>query len=659
MGSLLSSKVKIFTAITVLTSLASFSSQAALPPQLPAEAFYQLPLLRNIHLSPNGKYVLALKNMGPDTLAMVYDLETKQSFYPIKSDNKKFKLNWASWAGDDRLLISIIYADKQFGWSTKYSNTRLISIDAHKESKMVFLPRPNDDAEFITQYQDHVLGSLPNEPETIIQGIGNVLWNHETVYKVDVRTGRARIHKREDASIQHWIADPQGTVRAGWGYNDDEKKVVIKVLDPKSEKWVRAWEYTNFEDPSITPMGFGKNPNELYLSADHEGRQAIFKADLSKEGFPKQLMFSSDTYDVEGDLIYSPAVNDVVGIYYNDGGNTKSAFWDTEFKRFQGGLDKALKDTTNYLTSLSDNARRYIVRTSNDTNPGTVWFGDRDTKQLTPIFDLYPQLTPEILSAKEYVTYKARDRLELEGYLSKPKGIEAKNLPLILFPHGGPMSEDGRGFDEFSAFFANRGYAVFQPNFRGSSGRGHDFMMMAVGDMGGAMQDDLEDAVKHLVSQKIVDPNRVCIVGGSYGGYAALMATVKTPDLFKCAISIAGISDVKKLSDQAWHYSNKNAVREQLGNDPAKLKKVSPIRNIEKIKTPILLIHGSDDVIVPVDQSREMAEELKSAKKTYEYIELEAGSHHLDFLPHRQQTFEAMEVFLNKYLPIQPAVAHN
>jgi dipeptidyl aminopeptidase/acylaminoacyl peptidase len=214
------------------------------------------------------------------------------------------------------------------------------------------------------------------------------------------------------------------------------------------------------------------------------------------------------------------------------------------------------------------------------------------------------------------------------------------------------MSEDGKDFDMFSTFMANRGYVVFQPNFRGSSGYGHDFMMQAVGGYGMEMQDDLEDAVTYLVKEKIADPKNVCIVGASYGGYAALMGATKTPDLFKCAISFAGMSDLIKMRDNFRWFANKNTARKQFGEDKDQLKQTSPARMAEKVKIPILLIHGDDDVVVPVKQSRIMAEALKDEGKQYEYIELEDGTHNLDYLPHRQQTFEAMEKFLQKHLTL-------
>jgi dipeptidyl aminopeptidase/acylaminoacyl peptidase len=642
------------TLLTILCALFCVNITHATEPlnKLPAEAFYRMPLLTNVQLSPDGTHLIALRNVGEATAVMTLEIATGKVFYAAQSDNKKFKINWISWANNDRILLSVRYTEGQIGTSLKFGHSRLISMDAKKESKMINMVKPSEEAGFSSQYQDHFMGRDPNNPDNIIMGVDDVVWGHQTVYSVNVNTGKRKTLKKEDMSIREWYADTQGVVRAGEGYDDKEKKVTIKVLDPNTQKWTRAWEYTVFENPSINPLGFGKNPNELYLLADHNGRQALFKADLAKEGYPWELILSDETYDISGSLIYSPSIKDVVGLYYSDS-EDRSIFWNNDFKRFQAGLDKAFAGKSAHITSLSDDARKYIIVTSSQVNPGTIMFGNRDTKQVEEIAKRYPDLTEDILVKKELMTYKARDGLELEGYLSRPKDQPAKPLATILFPHGGPMSEDTAGFDYFSSFFTNRGYAVFQPNFRGSSGRGHDFMMQAVGGMGLAMQDDLEDAVKFLVDKKIADPKKICIVGASYGGYAALMGAVKTPDLFQCAISFAGISDIKKLRDGSRYFMNKNAMREQLGNDTDQLKKTSPVRAADKIKIPILLIHGKDDSIVPVEQSRIMAEELKDQHKTYEYVELEGGSHFLDYLPHRKQTFESMEVFLSKYLPIQ------
>jgi dipeptidyl aminopeptidase/acylaminoacyl peptidase len=619
---------------------------------LPLEVFYKDAMIEDIELSPDGTHLLALKNVGGDTVVMVIDLTTGKTFYPAKTDNEEFKFNWVSWANNDRILMSLRF-DSRMQNGVKYMQTRLLATDAKKPGKMITLVKPDEDAPYgwVSQYQDNVISYLPDDPEHVLISVDRELPLHQTVYKANVYTGRLTRVKKHSGTVRSWFADRQGNVRIGEHYDDKARKVTYKILDSATNKWVVAWEYVVFDEPDISIAGFGSNPNELYIFADHEGRQALYKVDLSKPGFPRELMLSDDSYDVSGRLIYSHAHKEVVGLYYNDG-SSRSVFWNKEFQAFQGGLDKALPDTRNYIVNMSADARKYVLYTTNATNPGTYMYGDRDAKTLTHLANRYPELTEDVLIEKETRRYKARDGLELEGFLSLPKTFANKPTATIILPHGGPMSEDGKEFDMFSTFMANRGYVVFQPNFRGSSGYGHDFMMQAVGGYGLEMQDDLEDAVKYLVDEKIADPKKVCIVGASYGGYAALMGATKTPDLFQCAVSFAGMSDLVKMSNRFRYFTNKNTARKQFGEDKSQLKETSPVNMAERVKIPILLIHGDDDTSVPVEQSRVMARALKKHGKPHEYIELEEGTHYLDYLPHRQQTFEAMEKFLQTHLKI-------
>ncbi|WP_062057569.1 alpha/beta hydrolase family protein [Cellvibrio sp. OA-2007] len=619
--------------------------------QLPLEVFYKGELVEDIELSPDGTHLLALKNVGGDTVLMVLEIATGKVFYPTKTDNKQFKFNWVAWANNDRILMSLRF-DSRLRNGVKYMQTRLLATDAKKPGKMITLVKPDDDANgWVSQFQDNIISYLPDDPDHILLSVDREMPLHQTVYKANVYTGKLKKIKKHSSTVRSWYADRAGNVRVGQHYDDKKRKVSYKVLDSATNKWVVAWEYIVFDEPEINIAGFGHNPNELYIFADHEGRQALFKTDLSKPGYPRELVLSSPDYDVSGRLIYSSALKEVVGLYYNDG-SSKSVFWNQEFKAFQAGLDKALPDTRNYISSMSSDGRKYILFTTNNTNPGNYLFGDRDEKSISHVATSYPDLTEDVLVEKQSRTYKARDGLELEGFLSLPKTFSNKPTATIILPHGGPMSEDGKSFDLFSTFMANRGYVVFQPNFRGSSGYGHDFMMQAVGGYGLEMQDDLEDAVKYLVDEKIADPKKVCIVGASYGGYAALMGATKTPDLFQCAISFAGMSDLIKMRDSFRNFTNKNTARKQFGEDKTQLKETSPVRMAERVKIPILLIHGKDDTTVPVVQSRIMADELKDHGKVYEYVELENGTHYLDYYPDRKQTFEAMENFLKKYLPI-------
>jgi dipeptidyl aminopeptidase/acylaminoacyl peptidase len=639
-----------FLVIAIIGSISYAAENSNNNGLLPLDVFYNDVTIEDVELSPDGTHILALRNIGGDTVVMVVNLHTNETFFPAKTDNKQFKFNWVKWANNDRLLISARF-DSRLLNGTKYMQTRLLAKDAKKDSKLMVLIKPDENANWVSQFQDNVISFMQDDPDHVLVSVDREVPLYQTVYKINVNNGRMSKYKKSSNSIKSWYADRDGVIRVGETYNDKKRTVTYKILDPETEKWTTAWEYIVLDEPSISIAGFGSTSNELFIFADHEGRQALFKVDLSKSGFPKELILSNKNYDVSGQLIYSTRHKEVVGLYYNSG-SAKSIFWNKEFQAFQSGIDNAMPETENYIVSMSDDARKYILFSSNSTNPGTYYFGDRDQKTLAYIASAYPQLTEDVLIKKELRRFKARDGLELDGYLSLPKNFTGKPSATIIFPHGGPMSEDGLNFDIFSTFMANRGYVVFQPNFRGSSGYGHEFMMKAVGGYGLEMQDDLEDAVKYLIDQKIADPKRVCIAGASYGGYAALMGATKTPDLFQCAISFAGISDLVKMRDSYRNFVNSAVARKQFGEDSSQLKKTSPVRMVESVKIPILLIHGKDDAVVPVSQSRIMAEALKDEGKVYEYIELENGTHNLDYLPDRKQTFEAMENFLKKYLPL-------
>lgn len=642
-------KNKFFLVVTAALSVCFSLHSLA---QAPLETFYSDPLLSGISISPNGKKLLGLRHHQGNSYVLVYDLDKKTSFYPVTSDNVKIKFNWVRWANDQRILISLRTSSSERG--LVFGESRLIAMDADKPSPMKNLYEPNQETlskypGWQSQFQDNIICQKASEPDQIYVSVDRDKPNSPSVYKVNVNNGRFKRVTRNRGYISDWYTDRDCNVRISEHYNDDTRRVYYKVLDTKTDAWVDAWSYTVLDEAPITPLGFGGNPNELYLLADHEGYRAIFLANLAEPNFPKKLIHSIPGKDVSGQLIYSERLKDVVGIYLS---YTEGFFWNEEFKALQAGIDKGIPDSSNFIFDTSANERRYLVYSRSTKNPGLIYFGDRDKKTLDIVSQDYPTITDELIVEKSSITYKARDGIEIQAYLSVPKNSEKKPIATILFPHGGPMSEDTDDFDMFTTYFVNKGYAVLQPNFRGSSGRGFDFLRHAVAGFGLEMQDDLEDGINHLIAQNITDKHKVCIVGASYGGYAALMGAAKTPDLFQCAVSFAGLSDLVTMTRQAHRYTNKNIIREQIGRDKNQLKETSPIRLAKQIKIPVLLIHGARDTVVNVDQSRDMHRVLKRADKEVTYVELKEGTHHLDNLFDRKTTFEAIDQFLNQHLPL-------
>jgi dipeptidyl aminopeptidase/acylaminoacyl peptidase len=245
------------------------------------------------------------------------------------------------------------------------------------------------------------------------------------------------------------------------------------------------------------------------------------------------------------------------------------------------------------------------------------------------------------------IEYAARDGAKVHGYLTLPPGVEdAKNLPLIVMPHGGPIARDSWDFDFVRLFLASRGYAVLQMNFRGSDGYGYEWLQAAHQDWGGVTYDDIIDGARWAITEKIADPKRMGIVGWSFGGYAAMLGAVRNGDLFRCAASIAGVSDLIQLENDGRNFTNKRLVREQIGMNRQKLLADSPLRHASEVKVPVLLVHGADDWTVLVEHSKRMASELGKANKPYELIVIPKADHQLRWRSERITLLTALEKFL-------------
>ena len=624
-------------------------SQAGLANKLPHTYFSQLPAVTGPNLSPNGQQIALIENYQQPELSVLttLDLNTGDKKYLVKSDNEKIKINWFTWANEKTLIVSVRFASKVR--TVAFTETRLLAIDIDgKEAEQRNLIRPKD-KKHVSQFQDNVISFLPDDPDHILVAIDLDIANLPSVYKLNVNTKKLSRIENGKMQIRNWMADRQGNVRLGEALDYDTGEASIRYTNLGDDTWHKMFEYNALQGSGIKPLGFAKDPNILYYRAYKDDKLALYKINLLSQ--ESTLVFEDPEYDVDGSLIYSRKTNDVVGLRHANAHGGR-IYWDQSYASFQKAIDTAMPDTANYLIDFSDNENLYLLYNENDSTPGAYFLGNRQEKSMAVLFEQYPLLTPDVLVNHKLMRYTTRDGTQIEGYLTLPANTNGP-VATIMHPHGGPGAREYDGFDYWTSFFVNRGYAVFRPNFRGSSGYGKQFADSQMQGWGLTMQDDISDAAQWLITEKIADPNRMCIVGASYGGYAAAMAAVKTPDLFKCAISFAGVMDLEDLVSKSRKFLNKKFVRKQIGEDDDDLEARSPYYQAKRITIPILLLHGDKDRVVDVSQSREMADELQDLGKDVRYVELENGDHYLSIQRNRHRVFEEMDAFLQKHLGTQ------
>jgi dipeptidyl aminopeptidase/acylaminoacyl peptidase len=359
-------------------------------------------------------------------------------------------------------------------------------------------------------------------------------------------------------------------------------------------------------------------------------------------------------------LIHAPDGSHLVGAFSRVLDERRYIFFDAKLQASWNAVVKAFPGDQVSLASWSDNKRQLVVEVDSPTMGLAYALVDLDAKSARFLSDVYQGLTAEGVSERRPIKYKAADGLEITGYLTLPRGKDAKNLPLVVLPHGGPEGRDTLSFDWWSQALASRGYAVLQPNFRGSEGFGWPFVKAGFGQWGKAMQTDLSDGVRHLAKQGVIDPKRVCIVGASYGGYAALAGATLDKGVYRCAASVAGPADLKRMltdSNKLYSSGNNSTIRYWLrfmGADGVKdpdLAALSPAKLADKVEVPILLIHGKDDTVVPYVQSTLMADALKKAGKPVELVTLPSEDHWLSRGATRLQMLTSVVDFLEKNNP--------
>lgn len=617
----------------------------------PVEAFAELPMMVEPQLSPNGMHLAARVARNGELLLMIASIADEPNRVRTLSLGEN-DLNWWRWVNDDWLIAGIGSETSVQGMPWSISRVASIKRDG---SKINILAK-----NVAAQNGDDVIWVASDGSPRILLAYQSSIYDDEAgfwpqVDEVDVTNGRMRPVVQPRRNVMSWYADATGAVRMGVGYEDTTRMAKLLYRDDGRSNF-RVIDRANRrrDESMVVPMLFTADPGKAIASDDHEGTNALYEYDLTRLELGKKI-FAAPGFDIDG-IERDTAGTGLAGVRYTADG-PEVHWFDEGLAKIQADIDKAVgAQRRARIVSTSRDHQRMIVHVGSADQPGTYYYYDTSAGVMSSLSKISQNFGPGIhLSPVRTIRYKARDGLEITAVLTLPAGRDPKNLPLILMPHGGPFARDSEEWDWWVQFLAYRGYAVLQPNYRGSSGYGTALAEKGEGQWGLAMQDDLNDAVDWTVKEGIADAKRVCIVGASYGGYAAMRGAQRDGGRYRCAISYAGVSDLSAMMRYDGRFLNHGTRKDWMKQQAPDFASVSPINFAGQLSTPILLMHGRKDRRVQVSQSREMAEKLKAAGKIagrdYIYVEQPLADHFFSRQADRLDFLQRMDAFLKEHNP--------
>ena len=611
-----------------------------LPDAVPIEVFAALPAIQDPELSPDGTKVAAKIDIEGQQYLVVQPLFGGK---PSALAQGQSDINWWGWVNNDWLVVGIGDDITLYGYDL-YAKTILgVSADM-KTVKEVDRNRVGVEAD------DVIWIAHDGSPRLLLAKSTGIYGDDEwypSVFDVDVSTGKAKKIVTSVDKVWEWDADAAGNVRYGVLSDDEGRRTGVIYRGPEGGKFQRL-AIAKQKGASIPPLPKIYRPDGMAIAFDDsDGRMALYELSLPSFKLGKKL-YGDARYDI--DTVYkTQAGSDAMG--YSFVGKRLQVEWlDANFKDIQTGLDTTLGAGNGRIVSWSRDMKRLLVEVGTPSQAGGLYYWNTDEDRMQRYAWKNATLKNRTLSPVSTVEYKARDGVPIEAVLTLPRGRVHKNLPLIMMPHGGPNARDSESYDWWVQFLAEQGYAVMQPNYRGSTGYGNAFYELGKGEWGGKMQDDLIDGVDWLAKQGIVDAKRVCIVGASYGGYAAMRGAQRDTKHYRCAVSYAGISDLNAILKYDRNTMGKGVV-EYWKDRASDFDAVSPRFHAAEFGTPILIAHGAADKRVPVKQSRMLVTELQKAGKPYEYLEQKKGDHFFSRAEDRLEFLKALRAFLDKHNP--------
>ncbi len=601
------------------------------PPVIPLRDFFKNPEKTGFKISPDGKYFSYLAPLN--NRMNIYVQKIGKDFVTRITNEIDRDIRIYFWANENRILfLKDIGGDenfKLFGVNIDGSNFKVLT----------------DFEGVMTQ----IIDKLEDIPEEIIIGLNKRNPEIFDAYRLNIVTGEMNIIAENPGNIVGWLADHNGKLRVAITSDGVNKSMLYRETEQDEFKAVLT---TSFKE-SVSPLFFTFDNKNVYASSNlGRDKSAIVEFSFA-QGKEINLIYQNPGFDVS-DLSYSRKRKVLKYGSYTSWKREKH-FFDDETKQLFEKLGKSIGKYEIEIQAYNKNEDKYIIRTYSDRSLGAYYLYDINTGKLEKITDVGPWLNEDDLAEMKPVKYQSRDGLTIHGYLTLPKGVQAKNLPVVINVHGGPWHRDVWGYNPEVQFLVNRGFAVLQMNFRGSTGYGKKFWEASFKQWGRAMQDDVTDGVNWLIEQEIADKDRIAIYGGSYGGYVTLAGLTFTPEIYACGVDYVGISSMFTFMKSIPPYWKPflDMIYEMVG-DPVKdslmLAEVSPALHADKIKVPLFIAQGANDPRVNKEESDQMVQALKDRGIDVEYLVKENEGHGFRNEENRFEFYEAMEKFLKKHI---------
>ena len=621
------------------------------PADITVEAFFRRAQYSQMSISPDGNKLAALRPINGRENLVVIDFQGGKS--RVITGFSDADVTDFAWISNDRLYFRSADRHEASG-ARVLKGAYAIDVDGQYLRNLTYpLERTSERNARQNSIQLQSINLSFRVLSRTFDGSGDVIaeifgrsQSYADVYRYNTKTGEHKLlTSRTPGNVVRWVLDrdlvPRIAVRL------EERK--YSASPRESTIWHRAneespWEMIGYaasknNQGSIQPLAFDFDNKTLYVSSNVGiDKSAIFKYDIAAQKLGEKLL-AHPLIDLNGGLIFSRQKKALVGIRYN--ANVPVTTWfDDDMARLQSGLDKVLPDSTNDIFTADENNKYVLIYSASDTNPGGYFIFDTEKRKLQEVSKSRDWLPPALMSKRKFITYKTRDGMEIPAWLTIPINSDGKNLPLVVNIHGGPWVRGYGGIQwgrwPEAQFLASRGYAVLEPEPRGSTGFGWKHYTASFKQWGLKMQDDITDGALYLAMEGIADKNRMCLYGGSYGGYAALQGLVKDPELWRCGVAFVAVTDIELKQSVSWSDVARNTDYYQtdflrwVGDkdlDREQFQKTSPAKNADKINAAVLLAMGQDDQRVPLIHGSSMKAAMDKAGKPIEYVVYSGEAH--------------------------------